>query len=106
MLFPGQGAQYPGMLRDLSLHFPAFFTAVQAADAAFAANTGAGKGRLAEIIYPRPAFSDEQRQVSERRLQATEVAQPALGAVSLGALDVLAAFGVHADALPATVTAN
>ena len=98
ILFPGQGAQYPGMLRDLALHFPEFLNALQEADAAFAVHAGAGQGDLGELIHPRPAFTAEQRSANERRLQATEVAQPALGAVSLGALDVLAAFGVRADA--------
>jgi acyl transferase domain-containing protein/acyl carrier protein len=97
VLFPGQGAQYPGMLAGLALQFPEFFATVQAADQAFAAAVGAS-GRLAEAIYPRGSFDDASRQAEVTRLQATEVAQPALGAVSLGALKVLNAFGLQAEA--------
>jgi acyl transferase domain-containing protein len=97
ILFPGQGAQYPGMLAELALQFPAFFTTLQAADQAFAAAVGVN-GQLAEAIYPRGSFDDASRQAEVTRLQATEVAQPALGAVSLGALKVLKSFALQADA--------
>ncbi len=98
MLFPGQGAQYPGMLRDLALNYPEFFSALQEADKAFAASADVKPGVLTELIHPRPVFTEDKRQENERCLQATQVAQPALGAVSLGALDVLGAFGVRANA--------
>ncbi|MBE0502815.1 MAG: SDR family NAD(P)-dependent oxidoreductase [Desulfuromonadales bacterium] len=97
ILFPGQGAQYPGMLAGLALQFPDFFATIQAADQVFAAAVGTS-GRLAEAIYPRGSFDDASRSAEVTRLQATEVAQPALGAVSLGALKVLNAFGLQADA--------
>ena len=97
VLFPGQGAQYPGMLAELALQFPVFFATLQAADQAFAAAVGAS-GRLAEAIYPRGSFDDASRQAGVTRLQATEVAQPALGAVSLGALKVLNSFALRVDA--------
>ncbi|MDH3455119.1 MAG: acyltransferase domain-containing protein, partial [Desulfuromonadales bacterium] len=98
MLFPGQGAQYPGMLRELAIQFPQFLETFTAADRAFLANTGGGHGRLAELVYPRPSFDQAGRDRAAASLQATEVAQPALGAVSLGAREVLAAFGVTAEA--------
>jgi len=98
MLFPGQGAQYPGMLRDLAIQFPQFLETFTAADRAFLANTAGGHGRLAELVYPHPSFDQATRDRNAASLQATEVAQPALGAVSLGAREVLAAFGVAAEA--------
>ncbi|MDT8443757.1 MAG: SDR family NAD(P)-dependent oxidoreductase [Desulfuromonadales bacterium] len=98
MLFPGQGAQYPGMLRELAIQFPQFLEALGVADRAFFANTGGKHGRLAELVYPRPSFDQASRDRDLASLQATEVAQPALGAVSLGAREVLAAFGVTAEA--------
>ena len=97
MLFPGQGAQYPGMLRDLAIQFPEFLEAFKTADQAFLANTGGKQGRLTELVYPRPVFDPESLQENDARLRATEVAQPALGAVSLGARQVLASFGVTAS---------
>lgn len=97
ILFPGQGAQYPRMLAELALQFPPFFATVQEADSAFSTAVGAS-GRLAEAIYPRSSFDEVSRQAGVTRLQATEVAQPALGAVSLGALKVLNSFSLSADA--------
>jgi acyl transferase domain-containing protein len=97
VLFPGQGAQYPGMLAGLALQFPAFFATIQAADESFATAVGSS-GHLAEAIYPRGSFDDASRQADVTRLQATEVAQPALGAVSLGAFKVLNSFSLKADA--------
>ncbi len=98
MLFPGQGAQYPGMLNDLAIQFPQFLETFIAADRAFGANTSGKQGLLAELVYPQPRFDQAARAQDEASLQATEVAQPALGAVSLGAREVLAAFGVTAKA--------
>ncbi|MEJ2491129.1 MAG: SDR family NAD(P)-dependent oxidoreductase [Desulfuromonadales bacterium] len=98
MLFPGQGAQYTGMLRDLAIHFPEFLASFQVSDQAFRDNSKGQQGRLTELVFPRPVFSQEARDANQAKLRATEVAQPALGAVSLGARDVLAGFGVEAEA--------
>jgi polyketide-type polyunsaturated fatty acid synthase PfaA len=98
MLFPGQGAQYPGMLKDLATQFPQFLDSFTTADRAFLSNTNGKEGRLVELVYPRPGFDQATRDQNVVNLQATEVAQPALGAVSLGARDVLASFGVTAEA--------
>ncbi len=99
MLFPGQGAQYPDMLKDLALQFPEFLTSLIDADRVFATNTNSSSGSLVDIIYPLPQFNPEGKQAARAALQATEVAQPALGAVSLAAGRVLARFGVSADAV-------
>jgi acyl transferase domain-containing protein len=98
MLFPGQGAQYPNMLKDLAIQFPQFLESFKTADHAFATNTGGSQGRLADFVYPRPVFNQTDREKNVADLQATDVAQPALGAVSLGARDVLASFGITATA--------
>ncbi len=87
VLFPGQGSQYVGMLRELVCHFPQ----------AFEAFVAAGK-ELADIVYPPPAFTAEGKSAQEAALRATDRAQPALGAVSLGAWRVLEGFGVHGEA--------
>ncbi|MDH3585253.1 MAG: acyltransferase domain-containing protein, partial [Phycisphaerae bacterium] len=49
-------------------------------------------------VYPIPVFTDEARQANEDRLRETQTAQPALGAVCLGAWRVLESFGVGGDA--------
>ena len=98
-LFPGQGSQYPGMLRDLACQFPGMLEALAEADVTFARESSKGKaGRLSDFIFPHPAFSDEARRQQDEALKATDVAQPALGAVSMGALSVLDYFGVNVQA--------
>jgi acyl transferase domain-containing protein/acyl carrier protein/NADP-dependent 3-hydroxy acid dehydrogenase YdfG len=93
VLFPGQGAQYTGMGRDLFCAFPQAFSVLESADAAFE-----GERRLSGFMFPRPGWTDAQKKTAEADLRATQVAQPALGAAALGALRVLELFGVKADA--------
>ncbi|MFL5327828.1 MAG: beta-ketoacyl synthase N-terminal-like domain-containing protein [Gemmataceae bacterium] len=98
MLFPGQGSQYVGMLGDLACQFPEFQDVLTQANRAFAANLVNPPSRLSDFIYPRPAFSGEAKQKQDLDLRDTTVAQPALGAVSLAALQVLRRFGVTPNA--------
>ena len=91
-LFPGQGSQYVGMLRDLACAFPAMQETLDEADRAVA-----GDVRLSDRIYPHPAFTPEARAAQEAALRATDVAQPAIGAVSVGALRILEQFGIQPD---------
>ena len=98
-LFPGQGSQYVGMFRDLACQFPGMIAALAAANTVFASERPElGEQRLSDFIYPHPAFTDEARRGQEAELKATDVAQPALGAMGLGAMNVLAGFGVTAEA--------
>jgi acyl transferase domain-containing protein/NAD(P)-dependent dehydrogenase (short-subunit alcohol dehydrogenase family) len=98
-LFPGQGSQSVGMLRDLACTFPVMQEVLAQADRAFAAGlVNPGETRLSDYIYLQPAFTAEARAAQEESLRETAIAQPALGAVSLGALQVLAHFGVKPDA--------
>ncbi len=90
-LFPGQGSQYVGMLRDLACQFPELLDSLDRVNRA-------GKP-LSDVIYPHPAFDDETKEKQERALRATEVAQPAIGAVSVGALGVLQRFGLEPAAV-------
>ncbi len=91
ILFPGQGAQYTGMLRDLACCFPEMLATITAAESGFAPENGA---RLTDLIYPPSSFRPDSAQRQEEALRATDVAQPAIGAVSLGALRVLESFGI------------
>jgi acyl transferase domain-containing protein/NAD(P)-dependent dehydrogenase (short-subunit alcohol dehydrogenase family)/acyl carrier protein len=93
VLFPGQGSQYVGMLRDLACLFPSLLETLAVA------GLEAIEGKnLADWIYPHPVFDDPSRRALEVSLQATNLAQPAIGAVSLGAFRVLEEFGLKADA--------
>jgi acyl transferase domain-containing protein len=93
LLFPGQGSQYVGMLRDLACRFPGLHAMLAEAD------RGLANGRrLGELIYPLPAFTAEAQLRDDQALRATDAAQPAIGAVSLGLLEIVRQFGVEAEA--------
>ena len=85
-LFPGQGAQRINMLRELVTSLPALHDCFVHAG-------------IADLVYPQPAFSDAARNVQQQALNATEVAQPALGMASLAAFDVLTSYGLQPDFL-------
>ncbi|MDA0836865.1 MAG: SDR family NAD(P)-dependent oxidoreductase [Planctomycetota bacterium] len=91
VVFPGQGSQTTGMLRDLACHFPVFHQTLVVADSA-------SPSRLTDLIYPHPAFNKETKAQQESLLRQTQNAQPAIGAVSMGAFKILEAFGLHPDA--------
>ena len=96
VVFPGQGSQYVGMLRDLACQFPLMQEVLADADRVFdRMHSGEAQRRLSEQIYPFPAFSAEKRAEQDQQLRDTQVAQPAIGAVSLGALKVLESFGLR-----------
>ena len=99
VLFPGQGSQYSGMLRDLSCQFPQMQARLAQANGIFAeVHGGEGRARLTDYIYPHPAFDEATAKAQDATLKATDIAQPAIGAVSLAALQVLEAFGVSPEA--------
>ncbi|HUZ78083.1 MAG TPA: beta-ketoacyl synthase N-terminal-like domain-containing protein [Chloroflexota bacterium] len=93
-LFPGQGAQYPGMGRELALNFPEARETLALFDEAFAAT---GSGRLSHAIIPPARFTPEAAKVDLERLRHTALAQPAVGAVSAAMLRVLGLFGFRPD---------
>ena len=98
-VFPGQGSQYPGMLRETALMDAGMLDRVQQAETALSATPsfgGAGR-KLARLIWPADAFTVPGRKAQMAELTATEVAQPALGAVEAGMLDILARLGVQPD---------
>ncbi|MHC5018822.1 MAG: acyltransferase domain-containing protein [Planctomycetota bacterium] len=106
MLFPGQGSQYVDMMRDLACQFPQFHEALEEAEAAFQRAQGAKPdwaketaSWLHEYIFPQSVFEEETKRALELALRATEVAQPAIGAMSLASLMTLVHFGVQADAV-------
>jgi len=96
LLFPGQGSQYPDMLLDLACQFPQMQSVLAEADHIF---SEMGNGQLLnKLIYPLPVFNDEARAAQAEALRTTSHAQPAIGAVSLGALRILEHLGIRAEA--------
>jgi acyl transferase domain-containing protein/NAD(P)H-dependent flavin oxidoreductase YrpB (nitropropane dioxygenase family)/NAD(P)-dependent dehydrogenase (short-subunit alcohol dehydrogenase family) len=95
-LFPGQGSQYPNMLAQLALVFP---EVRQAFDGAEAALLGRLEKPLGKYVFPPSAFTPEQESQHKQELTRTDVAQPAMGAASLGLFRLLDRLGVRPDVL-------
>jgi acyl transferase domain-containing protein/NAD(P)-dependent dehydrogenase (short-subunit alcohol dehydrogenase family)/acyl carrier protein len=93
-LFPGQGSQYPDMLRDLAVHFRPVREEIERAESALADSL---EQPLGKFIYPPPGFTPEERERRAAELTNTRVAQPALGAVELASASLLAQLGVAPD---------
>lgn len=100
VLFPGQGSQYVGMLRELACCFPVVNDVLSEANEVFSSRVGQRPElkRLSDYIYPPPSWTPADREARDTELRATQIAQPAIGAVSLGALAVLEQFGVQPEA--------
>jgi len=95
-LFPGQGSQSPGMLGELALSFPGVLDAFEECDAALDAR---GRSAVGPLVFPPPATDPDELRRQRDALAAPEVAQPALGAASVGLLGLLRGLGLEADAL-------
>ncbi|MBM7172061.1 SDR family NAD(P)-dependent oxidoreductase [Streptomyces sp. G44] len=85
--FSGNGSQWPGMGAALLDAEPAFRRAVEEVDG---------------LLRPRLHWSvaeELRRPAQQARLHLTEVAQPLLFAVQVGLVELLAAHGIHAQAV-------
>jgi acyl transferase domain-containing protein/NAD(P)H-dependent flavin oxidoreductase YrpB (nitropropane dioxygenase family) len=100
LLFPGQGSQFTGMLREEALHFPDCAEVLEAADRALASSFDAryGEGtRLSHFIFPRGAYDDARSEQAGKALTSTDIAQPALGAVEVALLRLMRRLGLKGD---------
>ncbi len=95
-LFPGQGSQYPDMLRDLSLLFSELREELERADRDLAEVL---PRRLSSYVYPPPAWSREEEKAQQTALMETHIAQPAIAAMSMGVFHLLSSLAVRPDLL-------
>lgn len=93
-LFPGQGSQAVGMLGELAIHFEDVRRAFEEFDAAIVSS---GSAPIGPVVFPPPAFDDAARKQQTEAVRATEVAQPAIGAASVGLLRLLLSLGLQPD---------
>ena len=92
VLFPGQGAQYPGMGRALALYSAPFREVLAGAREQLRDWLPLP---LDDYLFPPAAFDDEATRRFEERLVDTRVAQPAIGAISAGYAALLCDLGVE-----------
>ncbi|MEU0302626.1 SDR family NAD(P)-dependent oxidoreductase [Streptomyces sp. NPDC006175] len=91
-LFPGQGSQYVGMGAGLAMLAPA----AQAVWDRLGSTRFDGRP-LHRVVFPPPAFTDEERADRQTLLDATEWAQPALAVHALALLEVVRELGLRPD---------
>jgi acyl transferase domain-containing protein/NAD(P)H-dependent flavin oxidoreductase YrpB (nitropropane dioxygenase family)/acyl carrier protein len=85
LLFPGQGSQRPGALRELFVVFPEIQRFL------------GGDAHLAGLMFPSAAFDGAAESDQQARLRDTAAAQPALGISGLALGYLLRRLGIGAD---------
>ncbi|WP_204080228.1 type I polyketide synthase [Mycobacterium riyadhense] len=95
LLFPGQGSQYVGMGNEITRLADATLSPWETARAA---HLGADCD-LHQIAWPKPAFTDSERELQAQTLTRTQWAQPAIGAHSLSLLALVRDLGIKPIAL-------
>lgn len=96
-LFPGEGAQYPGMLADLAVAFPQMREWFDLLDSTFGE---ARDYRPSDAIFPPPTgFEGDARDALEARLFEMDLASESVFTASQGLHTLLADLGIRPDAM-------
>ncbi|WP_137936799.1 type I polyketide synthase [Chitinivorax sp. B] len=93
-LFPGQGAQYVNMAREVVNDYPVVRQTIEGLDAIAYAQ---GNAPLSNVIFPQPVFSEQAAEQQMQALTRTSRAQPTIGAISAGYYKLLQGLGLKAD---------
>ena len=96
-LFPGQGSHYVGMGAELAMQHDCVRQVWD--ETATTVRSTDGRESLADRVFPPPVFGEAAREQLHARLTATEWAQPAITATSLGMLRLLDQLGMQPDAV-------
>ncbi len=96
-VFPGEGSQYPNMLADLCLRFPEARATFDRIDRLYHDHP---RGHLlSDWVFPRPAFSDEERERNEARLMELDIAVESVLTANAAVHAVVSRLVPHADAI-------
>lgn len=93
-LFSGQGSQYIQMAREVALYFQPMRQALELADQVLAPHL---PQPLSRYIYPPSAYTEAEEETQISIINNTKIAQPALGAVELGFLQIIKSLGLAPD---------
>jgi acyl transferase domain-containing protein/NAD(P)-dependent dehydrogenase (short-subunit alcohol dehydrogenase family) len=93
-LFPGQGSQYINMFADLALIFPEIQSDFARSDDLLEDRLDCA---LSAFVFPKPAFSDDERSSQQADLAQTHIAQSAMGTVNMAMFRLLGSFGLKPD---------
>jgi acyl transferase domain-containing protein/phosphopantetheinyl transferase len=97
VLFPGEGAQYPGMLADLCVHFPELRAAVDEMDRVFWDHP---RGyRLSDLLFPPSLLPADARAALEARLWQIDGAVEAVLTANQALWSLLQRLGLRPDAI-------
>jgi acyl transferase domain-containing protein/phosphopantetheinyl transferase (holo-ACP synthase) len=97
LLFPGEGAQYSNMLADLCLYFPEVREEFDRIDRVYSDHK---RGYVpSDYIFPRPAFSDEERDWAEQHLVSMSGAVESVQTANWAMYRLLSRLGVRPDAV-------
>ncbi len=93
-LFPGQGAQYVEMGKELAINFPTVRQVFAQMDGLFLES---GEEPLSTKVFPIPVFDPKDRDVQNENLTKTQNAQPAIGTLSAAIYKILHQGGFRPD---------
>ncbi len=91
-LFPGQGSQYPGMVREFSLYLPEFRAAWESINSLLPEETHRA---IRQVLLPAANSCGASDEALRSQLAATDIAQPALGMVACALLDFVERLGIR-----------
>ena len=94
-LFPGQGAQTVNMGSQVAQSLP---QSMEVWDFSADLDHHTKSEPLHNVVFPKSAFSDDDRKEQQTHLTKTQWAQPAIGVTSMALLNVLDDLGLRANA--------
>ena len=93
-MFPGQGAQYVDMMKDLASKYKIVRDTFEEADNISMKLAGVS---LTEVIWSKPGEDEEKLKEREEGIKRTEITQPAILTANVAMMRLLYQFGIKPD---------